>query len=511
MKRSDSISYDGIRIKDQHTIKRTKKVNSIIETIVKYKITFLRAPPYTGKTSIGQLIEQQLKEIYQDSYIRRISWISDIDFDKLWKLNTGAPFFDWIRISKFKDVFLIMDECQSIFEGDWGKMVWPSIKSAEGTIHFVIIASYGESNVKTILSTPVDLSSSKKSELDINSLLFDREEFEEMVTTYSEEFPLTAKDWIFENTGGHVGLIKRTLDLIQGEFAEKMQLANNISKKESLELLIMKYLLSEHFTIQISKSRASPEISLFSDEEKQILDSVTYGSYIYSKENLPLQKLLKFGYLTRDNDNIVFPSPLYRRCYFTERYHSNKIRTFIVEPTDDGFVLLLENCIKNFRPHQMSSEYSRHTSLGVKTTQHLEVVWQMEFYRTATEVIGPTFIAPSVGRAFKSNGFLDFYIDSKYKWAFEFTSEGSNRKEHLDRFNPKSGIYKNLLPMINKWAVIDFKSQSSVKNPRITYDNLWVVLYSSDFTQYQIHRAAVQPYYIKTTVGQTTIKMDVDS
>ncbi|RUS21168.1 hypothetical protein BC937DRAFT_93423 [Endogone sp. FLAS-F59071] len=50
----------------------------------------------------------------------------------------------------------------------------------------------------------------------------------------------------------------------------------------------------------------------------------------------------------------------------------------------------------------------------------LEHVWQMEFYRAATQILPRNiFISPDVGAHFKSSGYLDFWVDDGWCWAIK--------------------------------------------------------------------------------------------
>ncbi|GAM21173.1 hypothetical protein SAMD00019534_043480 [Acytostelium subglobosum LB1] len=511
-----TLTYDGIQFADSGIVKREKTIKKVIEVVKSNKVTLLRAPPYTGKTSLGQLLEQHLKEMIvleekKRHYVRRISWTApSTSLEQLWCLYTGQTLNEWLMISKFRPVYLIMDEAHSIFseESEWGKLVWPKIKSTESTnLHIILLAGYGETSVSSIISTPLDLKSSPLASLDINSLLLTHAEFNEMINNnfdkiYGAPIPTTAAEWIYSNTNGHVGLARRIVDDLKGKFGEKLRLlaTGKLELQQgdpTLEESIMKHLLSKDLSDTISDSRAAPLVRKMSDDQLTILDSVVNGAYVPSDaDTVPLFTLIKHGYLTRQGSNVIFPSPLYYRCYFSQRFKAPTFSDIIVKTSQFDF--FVETCLKLFRPQQVSTRFSRHVKLGNQTTQPLEVVWQMEFYYASSLIIGPTEVAPSVGRAFGSSGFLDFYIDTIYKWGFELVSEGSDIDEHIRRFDPSSGRYRSLLSMINRWAVIDFRSAKTYENKSLTVNdsNLWVILYSEDFKTYTIHRHGQPPKVI---------------
>ena len=75
-------------------------------------------------------------------------------------------------------------------------------------------------------------------------------------------------------------------------------------------------------------------------------------------------------------------------------------------------------------------------SLGIGVDGHLlERVWQMEFYRAATQVLPANiFISVDVGAVFGSSGFIDFYVDDARDWAIELLRDGNDVEEHCRRF-----------------------------------------------------------------------------
>ncbi|CAI2182646.1 12793_t:CDS:2, partial [Funneliformis geosporum] len=75
-------------------------------------------------------------------------------------------------------------------------------------------------------------------------------------------------------------------------------------------------------------------------------------------------------------------------------------------------------------------------SKGRGTDSHLlERVWQMEFYRASMQVLSKDFcISVDAGSCFGSNGYIDFYVNNKNKWAIELLRDGNKLQEHQQRF-----------------------------------------------------------------------------
>ncbi|EGG25012.1 non-receptor tyrosine kinase [Cavenderia fasciculata] len=466
--------YDGIDLMDETIIKREETINKTIGIIERNKMTLIWAPPNTGKSSLGQLLQSQLETKYPNAYVRRLLWTSSpcgnsssLSLEELWKGQTGQSIVDWIIVSFYAPVYLIMDECQAIYpeynnNHEWANRVWPMIQATEGrqNIRFVVMSSTGDK--VTYLQTQyisVGLICSSESSVNISMLNFKKEEYDQLIinkfrhTTrvgHEQTFPETTKEWIFENTDGHVGLLSRTIDLLRDKFKEMIMTVDALEPTHHLDQLMMEYLLSDDYARDISQSRAaSPNLQTLSESHLHVLDSVACGHYPYNPQNRddPISFLLEKGYLIRDNEVTVFPSPLHRNLYLLQRFKPPPppTTTVISQPhldvnkDDDDMDTFLVDCIRQFRPHQLTNKSNVHRSNVGRVTQPLEVIWQMEFYHaaaaTCATMVPSTCIAPSsVARGKEPKRFTDFYIGSKYKWAIDMVCEGNNIDQHLQRF-----------------------------------------------------------------------------
>ncbi|GBC04610.1 hypothetical protein RclHR1_05780001 [Rhizophagus clarus] len=70
----------------------------------------------------------------------------------------------------------------------------------------------------------------------------------------------------------------------------------------------------------------------------------------------------------------------------------------------------------------------------------LERIWQMEFYRAATQVLpAHIFISPDVGTYWGSKGYVDFFVNDGRSWAIELLWDSASASDHKCRFE---SIYK---------------------------------------------------------------------
>ncbi|GAM28793.1 hypothetical protein SAMD00019534_119690, partial [Acytostelium subglobosum LB1] len=68
-------SDEGITIGSRNTLPRHNTVKKLYDYVSKHHLVLLRAPPFSGKTSITQLLEQFIIDNHGDTYVRRYSFV----------------------------------------------------------------------------------------------------------------------------------------------------------------------------------------------------------------------------------------------------------------------------------------------------------------------------------------------------------------------------------------------------------------------------------------------------
>ena len=92
----------------------------------------------------------------------------------------------------------------------------------------------------------------------------------------------------------------------------------------------------------------------------------------------------------------------------------------------------METTIRRLRKSHLSNSLSFSNKLEPKI---YESQWQVEFYLAGYTVLQyDHFISPDVGKIYNSNGFVDFFINDKLKWAIELTREFNDIQGHIGRF-----------------------------------------------------------------------------
>jgi hypothetical protein len=175
----------------------------------------------------------------------------------------------------------------------------------------------------------------------------------------------------------------------------------------------------------------------------------------------------------------AFASPLNAQLYLLDRGQYRFERPAGGDMKDMGIRAFAQRVILG-----MSSETLRNTSATGGGTP-LERCYQMEWYRSAVSILpAGVYCSPDVGGIFGSEGYLDFWINSKHRWGFELLRDGDRMKQHLARFQP-DGMYADMLDEIKEWLVIDLRMRSQQVNKKPA-KGLVHVLFASDFSECDI-------------------------
>ncbi|CAG8643923.1 2444_t:CDS:2, partial [Dentiscutata heterogama] len=152
---ADHETFEGISFNDPDISYRSKVVFSLVEDLIK-KVILVRTPPYSGKTSLAQLMEYYLT------------------FGEMWKRITDVSWIEWIGQCQQVPTILILDEVQLIYKQGCGideskkssaDLFWKTVKGClqEMTnIYIIMFGAYGYHSANSAgLSTPVEIPPSK--------------------------------------------------------------------------------------------------------------------------------------------------------------------------------------------------------------------------------------------------------------------------------------------------------------------------------------------------------------
>ncbi|CAJ0748723.1 21231_t:CDS:2, partial [Entrophospora sp. SA101] len=139
---------------------RLKWITKLIES---NQITLLHSPPSSGKSTLGQLLQDFFENCGNDSIYITLAGISgkaeihdENLFDKFWK---NEVHYTLTEISKWeKTIYAFIDEIQIIYN-DGTPFFWGTLKallSRHQNIHIILLGTYQPSHYH--LATPIQIS-----------------------------------------------------------------------------------------------------------------------------------------------------------------------------------------------------------------------------------------------------------------------------------------------------------------------------------------------------------------
>ncbi|CAG8766275.1 4_t:CDS:1, partial [Ambispora leptoticha] len=237
-------SIEGISLTDPDISMRPGIIPSLIKDLMQKRVILVRSPPYSGKTSLAQLLENYLVQSQEFSEYRviRISmiWASFVKmkcnwetFGTVWEKIIGVSWIEWIGQCRSIPSILIMDEVQKIYKDkhefdenmkntETAMEFWDTVKaSLQGLSNFYIImfGAYGyganfaglsttipADNCKSLLDikfTDDELWSYVKNFCNRHFVLLDNNTLNDIISKFNK--------YIQKATAGHVGLVRHIL------------------------------------------------------------------------------------------------------------------------------------------------------------------------------------------------------------------------------------------------------------------------------------------------------------
>ncbi|RHZ52590.1 hypothetical protein Glove_460g69 [Diversispora epigaea] len=493
---SDSITgytIEGVSLTDPDTSMRSDIIPSLIKDLMQKKTILVQSPPYSGKTSLAQLLENCLvqSQEFSDYRVIRISflWASAVKmecnwetFGMVWEKIIGVSWIEWIGQCKSIPSILIMDEVQMIYKDERGSTndtktafgFWNAIKAnlqESSNVYIIMFGAYGYSINSAGLSIPITIPpENSKSLLDIK---FTDDELKNYVKIFcNRHFVLLDNNilndiiskfnkYIQKATAGHVGLVRHILHNTKN--AMEWRIRKNVLTWKN----IFMYLNSNSFNLTIDKCCTSPKVKNFSNDELNICENIYLnGKTIFRPFNTSTQKLVKSGVLVVIDGKLYFSAPLVMRSFFQQNYRSHN-NSEITPLSLYHFIVKIFTVMCN----EQSGKFLRETLIEIDKSL-LKQIWQKEFYRVGTQVLGKNyFLSYDLGAVFECDRCIDFYVD-ELEWAIEFLRDDKDMTEYSKRFEPAEE-YKEIIRYAKSIAIIDVCNESK-KIQKLQEDFIYV-------------------------------------
>lgn len=523
------VGYEGLNINSEKAVKRYEQSKKIIEKLEAVKVLLIKSPPMSGKTSMASLVSNLLVENAKSKIL--VINISMVDFaldGENWKFEDsfgkmlGIRWADLRDISKNRDIYLVLDESQIIYNiklpdgtvvpNHGSGFFWSTVKSVlsagdnNPNIRVLLFAAYGSSAQNGELFTPIQFHENYTM-FGIDCLYFQDDEITEYVLKNFNGVNYLLRENTVELfckalkglVGSHVGLcvlaIKGLNDLFSSDF--KYPFSDHSKSKLSSDVII-KSLWHESVSNELLNSRALRIVDSLNTAEFDEIKKILYGDNSQKIEISLYQK----GIVYVNGGMTEFISPVMRR-YFTQKLIGNPITRALKTPPNLEELIL--NTLSALEYSQLKSCLGRTKSDRIL----LERAWQMEFYKSAYQCTPKDlFISADVGALFDAKGSIDFTIhttDLSLFWGIELLREANRINEHLSRFD-KNGRYASLCRQFTDYGVVDFRmlesdADFSFENLTIP-EKLFIVFYDESFSKVFI----ISKSYPKGK--QITVKLD---
>lgn len=486
---------DNIDITDPTIVRRKDKCATIFKTLEEQPVRLLRAPPGSGKSSLGELL------IAAAPPGRKVVAVNVADFstsglalEDFWAGQTGEAMAQALNPLKGEFRTYIVDEVQMLYGLGPDAPFWRAVKKIFSTaprkcrVQMLLMGAYGLQGSK-LVGTPIEF----RSQWSLELLLLDEAEISEFFGAYNSTcrahgyppVPEVLQRTMQRVCGRHVGLLREALRL----FTLRFKYSADVTSAQQAE-----FASSELICMGRGGRgglRALPMLKTVSKSEKAMLVKVAMagldGLRIEGSEvrKLP-QRLLCAGvlYLHSASTGAVsvlrFSSPAMRAHALFDCGERTELALRPEQLTDAA--AFVRAVVKRMRASELECSLSRASagskgSAKAESTSLLERQYQMSFYSAAVPqlpegvFISPDFgLVDAAGLKTSRSGYLDFFVSGKHRIGIELTRDGKELTEHATRFD---GICASL--NLKTWVVVDFR-KTEPRASEIEAGTVFVVL-----------------------------------
>jgi predicted AAA+ superfamily ATPase len=107
---------------------RTSTVAAMIKLLFDKRLILVKAPPFSGKTGLAQLVMNSLKSKRKVIYLNFRDRVHGQTFSTFWKTRTGTVWSDILHDTLLMSI--ILDEVQTVYaKGNENEQLWAVVKS----------------------------------------------------------------------------------------------------------------------------------------------------------------------------------------------------------------------------------------------------------------------------------------------------------------------------------------------------------------------------------------------
>jgi len=440
---SPVLKSDGISLRGKH-LRRRDVVQEIIQTARARQHVILGSPPAMGKTSLIQLLEQQLKS--EGASVIRMQGIHLGVQNMLETLREEGIRADIKALQKLRNTWLVVDDAQNVYASEYFPFWQFLVKTIAGAnvdeqVFVVIAATY---NLSTP-DSPVQFKDLAHIHTDISS-----HEARELFCMFAETWNYDDWDHFLENILSiseliagrhHVGVIIAAVRLL--DEARKHPRSQALDEKAALAML-----RSEHFINRLDRCFQLPS-NLPVEGRDRILDVLLSDGSLDVTDDALLTPFIRAGILTAFGEFSCIASRWYynRRCFPNRsQMKPASLDDLVISAVGSLSSLRMKGAAQDGFPKEAAFQHLFNEALSIHLPLRNHIVPELGTF--ATSPAGGTI-----------SGELDFYINGELKWCLELLRMGDKIGDHIARFDKFNGKYSEIPS--NDFLVIDCRGSKT--------------------------------------------------
>lgn len=460
-------------------------------------VIFIKAPPYSGKTGLGQLLTLRLREIQTCSVVFLSAQELDPANEKvqhLFERMAKISLKDFLDRTEQRVIIVDGAQCTYFDQNFWNVTIKLALSGNRyPQLRIVLLSSFGSFNPfrdSARAGIPIEIPADNVFGLSSSpGLNLQFREFQEMVEgTRFEQF----LDIIWVLCSNHIGIATSIL-----AYLERTSLSWGW---RTLTLdQVRNILYSNDILKSLSRERGMPHFDSFSKivraqnfsqeqvvKMKSTLQRVAMGEMFglgSPGSNDAVETLLKHGFLFENQDRTLsFASQMHLKVWLystredcVESFAQISFHDFIAMAIGRMHTAFLKKCLE-----QNSGDRVRERQI------------QMELYAAIVSLCPNTVYVTPEWRTSDKKGFVGIVVqyqnsaNQRIMWFLELLVDGVGAKEHSERFEI-GGKYRTSLDANSQFALIDFRQNVGVRDFK---DDFVYVSFSNSFERATLKIAA---------------------
>ncbi len=302
---------------------RKQKIATLLQTAREKKTVVIRSPPFTGKTSVCQLLTQHFNHSQtRNFFVNCLELTTTETFEQFFTRTTNHKWEDLIRVEE--EVFIFTDETQKLFGDEerfstfWNTVRLIGQQTIPSKLRIIIFSPFVDDQIQAKANHTFGIHFLKCSTEDEGELFDNFQNHSNIALSTQIRFGIA------KEASHHIGYISAILDYIANTFAS---LDDTIRSTPSLmETKILELLFSRGLFEFLCSTRASPSfrMDLLTSSQKECLRTILLQKSLklLSHNSQDIHHLIQLGYiwykdekktLVAREEEVIFSSAVMRK------------------------------------------------------------------------------------------------------------------------------------------------------------------------------------------------------